>query len=144
MIGRRRFLIASAASAALAGCSKLSFLEQAPTIHYPGMHDGHWLRDAHALPSPAGELVVDVVILGSGMAALTAAWQLARQGHRRFMVLSGPEFGGNAAGGRFGELAFPRGAHYLPLPSAGIGARTRDPRRPWCAYQRSAGGASRI
>ena len=117
MIGRRRFLIASAASAALAGCSKLSFLEQAPTIHYPGMHDGHWLRDAHALPSPAGELVVDVVILGSGMAALTAAWQLARQGHRRFMILSGPEFGGNAAGGRFGELAFPRGAHYVPLPS---------------------------
>ena len=32
-------------------------------------------------------------------------------------MLAGPEFGGNAAGGRFGDLGYPKGAHYLPLPS---------------------------
>jgi len=114
---RRRFLLVSAASATLAGCSKLSFLEQPPAIQYPGMQDGHWLRDGQPLPAPSGELVTDVAILGSGMAALTAAWKLSKEGFQRFVVLSGPEFGGNAAGGRFGELAFPRGAHYVPLPS---------------------------
>jgi hypothetical protein len=114
---RRRFLLVSAASATLAGCSKLSFLEQAPAINYPGMRDGHWLRDGRALPPPSGEIVTDVAILGSGVAALTAAWKLSRAGFHRFVVMSGPEFGGNAAGGRFGELGFPRGAHYIPLPS---------------------------
>jgi len=113
---RRRFLLVSAASA-LAGCSKLSLLERPPTINYPGMQDGHWLRDQPALPSPSGEIVTDVAILGSGVAALATAWKLSKEGFDRFVVLSGPEFGGNAAGGRFGELAFPRGAHYIPLPS---------------------------
>jgi hypothetical protein len=114
---RRRFLLASAASAALAGCSKLAFLEQPPAIHYPGMHDGHWLRDGQPLPAASGEIVTDVAILGSGVAGLIAAWKLTKEGFHRFIVLSGPEFGGNAAGGHFGELAFPRGAHYVPLPS---------------------------
>ena len=62
---RRRFLLVSAASATLAGCSKLSFLEQPPAIQYPGMQDGHWLRDGQPLPAPSGELVTDVAILGS-------------------------------------------------------------------------------
>jgi protoporphyrinogen oxidase len=137
VIDRRRFLLVSAASAALAGCSKLSFLEQPPSINYPGMHDGHWLRDGSPLPSPAGETVTDVAILGSGVAALAAAWKLSKEGFHRFIVVSGPEFGGNAAGGRFGELAFPRGAHYIPLPSidsvhvremlADLGLLTGDP-----------------
>lgn len=113
---RRRFLLASA-GCALAGCSKLTFLEQPPLLHYPGMQDGHWLRDGQSLPAPSGVIVTDVAILGSGLAGLTAAWKLAKEGHQRFVVLSGPEFGGNAAGGRFGDLPFPRGAHYLPLPS---------------------------
>jgi hypothetical protein len=134
---RRRFLLVSAASATLAGCSKLTFLEQPPAIQYPGMQDGHWLRDGQPLPAPNGELVTDVAILGSGMAGLTAAWKLSKEGYQRFVVLSGPEFGGNAAGGRFGELAFPRGAHYVPLPSkdsvhvreilADLGLLTGDP-----------------
>jgi protoporphyrinogen oxidase len=134
---RRRFLLVSAASATLAGCSKLSFLERPPAINYPGMRDGHWLRDGHPFPSPSGEIVTDVAILGSGVAALAAAWKLSREGFHRFIVVSGPEFGGNAAGGRFGELAFPRGAHYIPLPSiesvhvremlADLGLLTGDP-----------------
>jgi hypothetical protein len=124
---RRTFLIG--ASAALAGCDKLGdasrrFLsgvgmyEPAPVVLRPGMAQGHALRDAAQWPKPDGELRTDVAILGSGAAGLSAAWQLARAGLRDFIVIDGPEFGGNTAAGQFGDLGFPRGAHYLPLPSA--------------------------
>jgi hypothetical protein len=42
---------------------------------------------------------------------------LRKAGHADFLMLDGPEPYGNAAGGRFGALAFPTGAHYLPLPT---------------------------
>lgn len=132
---RRRFLIAGAGTAGLgllSGCDRLGddasrFLagvglrEPAPVVLRPGMAEGHALRDAASWPSavPAqDEIVTDVAILGGGVAGLSAAWQLARGGLKDFVLVDGPEFGGNAAGGNFGgDLAFPRGAHYLPLPS---------------------------
>ena len=124
---RRLFLIG--ATAALAGCDQLdettrAFLsgvglyEPEPLVLRPGMAQGHALRDATQWPQPDGELSAEVAILGSGAAGLSAAWQLARAGMRDFIVIDGPEFGGNTAAGQFGELEFPRGAHYLPLPSA--------------------------
>ncbi|QYY31497.1 NAD(P)-binding protein [Cupriavidus pinatubonensis] len=124
---RRTFLIG--ASAALAGCDRLGdasrrflsgvgFYEPPPVVLRPGMAQGHALRDDARLPPPDGELRTDVAILGSGAAGLSAAWQLARAGKRDFIVIDGPEFGGNTAAGQFGDLGFPRGAHYLPLPSA--------------------------
>jgi hypothetical protein len=144
---RRRFLIASTA-ATLAGCSRLSLLEQPPLVSYPGMAEGHWLRDGNTLPAPSAEIVTDIAILGSGMAGLTAAWKLCKEGFRQFLVLSGPEFGGNAAGGRFGDLAFPRGAHYVPLPSmqsvhvremlADLGLLAGDPMSPRPAFDEAA------
>lgn len=117
MIDRRSFLLLGAASALSSACSKLKLLETTPQISYPGMREGHLLRDKAALPAPSGEIDTDVVILGSGIAGLSAAWKLSKAGHKRFLVINGPEFGGNAAGGQFGELHYPRGAHYLPLPS---------------------------
>nr|WP_315592997.1 FAD-dependent oxidoreductase [uncultured Cupriavidus sp.] len=131
---RRRFLIA-AAGATLTGCERIGndaahFLaglglhEPEPVILRPGMAEGHALRDMPDLrdkrswPAAAGERRVEVAILGSGVGGLSAAWQLSRAGMRDFVMLEGPEFAGNAAGGNFGEIAFPRGAHYLPLPSA--------------------------
>ncbi|MCL2635619.1 MAG: FAD-dependent oxidoreductase [Betaproteobacteria bacterium] len=124
---RRLFLIGGAA--ALAGCDRLDeatrrFLagfglyEPAPAVLRLGMAQGHALRDGTQWPQPEGELSAEVAILGSGAAGLSAAWQLARAGLRDFVVIDGPEFGGNTAGGQFGEVCFPRGAHYLPLPSA--------------------------
>jgi phytoene dehydrogenase-like protein len=126
---RRRFLIATAATAGtgvLAGCDRfredvasgLRWFEPTPAVHRPGMREGHALRDAATLPAAQGEIDVDVAILGSGVAALSAAWQLSRAGFHDFVMIDGPEFGGNASAGRFGALAYPRGAHYLPLPSA--------------------------
>ena len=113
---RRRFLLAAAAGG-IAGCSRLRFLEVTPAVNAPGMREGHMLRDSARFPAPTRELATDVAILGSGVAGLTTAWKLAQAGFRRFVVVSGPEPGGNTAGGRFDDLPFPRGAHYLPLPS---------------------------
>ena len=86
-------------------------------MRFPGRDAGHWLRNRQALPAASVTLDTDVVILGSGVAGLTAAWKLKREGHRRVLVIDGPQPYGNAAGGRFGDLAYPTGAHYLPLPS---------------------------
>ncbi len=72
-------------------------------------------------PAPSAEFTTDVAIVGSGIAGLTAAWRLAREGHTRFALVTGPEPHGNAASGRATvgaeKLRYPTGAHYLPLPS---------------------------
>jgi glycine/D-amino acid oxidase-like deaminating enzyme len=115
MISRRTFLLAGAGLAA--GCDRLPWREVTPVINRPGMQQGHALRHGAALPAPSREVRTEVAILGSGVAALTAAWKLAREGFKDFLLLSGPEFGGNASGGAFGGLRYPCGAHYLPLPS---------------------------
>jgi NAD(P)-binding Rossmann-like domain len=115
---RRDFVLAAAA---LAGGSAGLFLEEqriAASVDYPGRELGHWLRDAASLPEPSETLETEVLIAGSGIAALTAAWQLGKRGFRDVLMVGGPEIHGNAAAGRDGELVFPTGAHYLPLPSA--------------------------
>ena len=115
MISRRAFLSGGALLAA--GCRPVDWLVPAPTVLRPGMVEGHRLRDGAPLPQVRNERRVRVAVIGSGAAGLTAAWKLAREGLRDFVVVSGPETFGNAAGGRFGDWAYPRGAHYLPLPS---------------------------
>ena len=121
MISRRRFLAAAAGLAALPGCRRLEHLGIPLTVLRPGMEAGHALRAGAPLPAPRREIHTGVAILGGGIAGLTAAWRLAKEGHDDFLLLTGPEPFGNAAGGHFdspsGPLAFPRGAHYLPLPS---------------------------
>src|SRR5689334_23201653 len=113
---RRRFLLAGMGTCALAACSP--WLRDTPTrIVKPGMEIGHSLRDTAHWPSPHDEISTDIVILGSGIAGLTAAWKLAREGFRRVLLIAGPEPCGNAAGGRMGAITYPTGAHYLPLIS---------------------------
>lgn len=116
MIDRRTFLLASGAGIAASACSPLPWIET--TVSYPGMREGHALRDGRWRSEPAEELTTGVVILGSGVAGLTAAWRLARAGVDDFVLVSGPEYGGNAAGLELESVACPRGSHYLPLPPA--------------------------
>jgi len=122
-VSRRSFLLATGLTALSVGAglayrrSQFALLETTPQVSYPGMREGHSLRDRSALPAPSAEIETDVVILGSGIAGLSAAWRLSKSGFNNFVVVSGPEFGGNASGGQFGDLRYPRGAHYLPLPS---------------------------
>jgi glycine/D-amino acid oxidase-like deaminating enzyme len=113
---RRDFLMLGAGAGALAACSPWS-RDMSTRIIRPGMAAGHLMRDGAPWPSAREEISTDVVILGSGVAGLTAAWKLAREGHRRFVLVAGPEPGGNAAGGSTGAIAYPTGAHYLPLMS---------------------------
>jgi hypothetical protein len=117
---RRSFLAWAAASGATAAASVAGYLrwqEITPTVHAPGRDEGHFLRDRKPLPPPSQSLSTDVLVLGSGIAGMTAAWKLRKEGHDDFLMVDGPEPYGNAAGGRFGGLAFPTGAHYLPLPA---------------------------
>jgi hypothetical protein len=81
-------------------------------------HDvGHLLRGGK-IPTPVGERRIPVVIVGAGIAGLSAGWYLARNGFRDFEILElEDEAGGNS---RFGEnrvSAYPWGAHYIPLPT---------------------------
>ncbi|MDP9109352.1 MAG: FAD-dependent oxidoreductase, partial [Pseudomonadota bacterium] len=116
---RRSFLLAGAAGATVAasGAGYWRWQELTPRIDPVGRALGHFLRERNTLPPPAYEWTTDVAILGSGIAGLTAAWKLAREGQRKVLMMDGPELHGNAAGGAFGALRFPTGAHYLPLPS---------------------------
>ncbi len=122
---RRSFLLgASIAGAGIAsGAGFWRWQEITPTVLYPGRDIGHRLRDMKPSdwPAPSAEYKTDVAIVGSGIAGLTAAWRLAREGHTRFAMIMGPEPHGNAASGSAlidGErLRYPTGAHYLPLPS---------------------------
>ena len=116
---RRSFiaLAGGAGAAAVTGAGFYRWQEITPTLHYPGRAEGHFLRERCALPAPTEVVDLDVVILGSGMAGLAAAWQLNKLGHAGALMIDGPQPFGNAAGARFGDLAYPTGAHYLPLPS---------------------------
>ncbi|WP_447990272.1 NAD(P)-binding protein [Achromobacter spanius] len=116
---RRSFLLgaATAAVAGAAGYARSRIVETTADVSYPGMQAGHALRDGAALPAPTVSYRHQVVILGAGVAGLSCGWKLAREGFTDFVVVQGPEFAGNAAGGQRDELHYPLGAHYLPLPS---------------------------
>ncbi len=115
---RRSFLaVGGAAALSVAGYAGYRrWREIDPVLHYPGRTEGHLLRDHGALPAPTDIIDTDIAILGAGVAGLTAAWKLQREGKSDFVVVDGPEPFGNAAGGAYGDLAFPTGAHYLPIP----------------------------
>ena len=79
---------------------------------------GHRLREG-AFPEPRQTREVPVVIVGAGIAGLSAGWKLAGSGFRDFVVLElEPEPGGNARWGENAVSAYPWGAHYLPVPTA--------------------------
>jgi len=79
---------------------------------------GHRLRDG-AFPEPQETREVPVVIVGAGIAGLSAGWKLAKSGFHDFAVLElEAEAGGNARWGQNQVSAYPWGAHYLPVPSA--------------------------
>lgn len=116
---RRTFLLAAGAAGATAASAGAfwRWLEIPASVQAPGRDLGHLLRNRRDLPPPRAQFEADVVILGSGAAGLAAAWRLAREGHRNFILVGGPEPHGNLAAGAAGELRYPTGAHYLPLPS---------------------------
>ncbi|WP_018152288.1 NAD(P)/FAD-dependent oxidoreductase [Leeia oryzae] len=115
---RRQFLLLGATAAGVSACHAFPGLEIPVRVDMPGMALGHQLRDAHAWPAATEHRDVDTLILGSGVAGLTAAWQLQKHDYRNYLLLSGPEPLGNTAYGDAGRgLRYPKGAHYLPFPT---------------------------
>ncbi|HSI85943.1 MAG: NAD(P)-binding protein [Candidatus Methylacidiphilales bacterium] len=136
MLTRREFLVAGAGALAAgigisAYHSAATWPEAKPTfggsILGAGSSTGHLLRTGvdsfpiateeqqkqHAAEWPAE---VEIAIIGGGMAALTAAWQLRRRGHHNFRILELEDhIGGNSSWGQNAESAYPWGAHYVPL-----------------------------
>jgi phytoene dehydrogenase-like protein len=80
---------------------------------------GHTLRDRVEPPAPKRTERVPVVIVGGGVAGLSAAWRLDKRGFRDFVVLEmESEAGGNSRGGANEVSRYPWAAHYVPVPGA--------------------------
>jgi hypothetical protein len=82
----------------------------------PSFLSGHKLR-GNDWPAPSEERRVPMLIVGGGIAGLSAAWWLQRSGFTDFRLLElETRPGGNSQWGENRVSAFPWGAHYLPLP----------------------------
>jgi phytoene dehydrogenase-like protein len=87
----------------------------------PSQRLGHKLRDSVFLntqPNWGQSSIKPVVIIGGGIAGLSAGWWLKKQGVEDFMLLElEPHCGGNSQFGENPVSRYPLGAHYLPIPS---------------------------
>lgn len=79
---------------------------------------GHRLRDGVRVEVPQDAWSnVPIVIVGGGVAGLTAAWRLQKSGVKDFVLIeleSAP--GGTSRSGSNRVVSFPWGAHYIPAP----------------------------
>src|SRR5687768_6642281 len=79
---------------------------------------GHLLREGRRIEVPADKWEnVKVVIVGGGVAGLSAAWKLEKQNYHDFVLLElEKEIGGTSRSGSGSPVGYPWGAHYLPVP----------------------------
>jgi glycine/D-amino acid oxidase-like deaminating enzyme len=115
---RRDLLTAFLGLPALAGCSTRTPPLPDGKLVGASLALGHRLRQGPP-PRPARDAwqSVPVVIVGGGVAGLSAAWRLARAGFRDFVLLElEPALGGTSRSGTDGIVPHPWGAHYLPAP----------------------------
>lgn len=112
-IRRREFL-----SAALVGLGR----KTEPAITGSFVNEdwvrGHQLRGGAAFARPTRQMKIPIVIVGGGIAGLSAAWRLDKLGMHDFVVLEmAPRAGGNSRSGENEISAYPWGAHYVPVPN---------------------------
>jgi glycine/D-amino acid oxidase-like deaminating enzyme len=118
-ITRRGFLASSgaAAGAAILGCRK-SARPIAGSFVNDSWALGHRLRDHGPFAPPSLTLSIPVVIVGAGIAGLSAAWRLRNRGLDEFVLLEmEPEAGGTSRSGKNAISEFPWAAHYVPVPN---------------------------
>jgi glycine/D-amino acid oxidase-like deaminating enzyme len=118
MVGTsRRDFLKTVGAAALAGCAPAG-KPPLPPGELLGMSHllGHRLREG-GFPAPSETRKTGVLIVGGGISGLSAAWRLAKAAVDDFLVLEmESEPGGNSRAGQSPLVAYPWGAHYLPLP----------------------------
>lgn len=114
-VSRRKFL--QAGSAALVGLSIKGDRAIAGGFVNDAFQFGHQLRDRAAFPPARNVEKHRVVIVGGGIAGLSAAWRLHKRGFKDFVLLEmNQQPGGNSRWGENEITAFPWGAHYVPVP----------------------------
>ena len=116
-LNRRHFLFAAPA---LVGLSRKTDPKITGSFVNEAFPLGHRLRDHAGFHSPKQEIRMPVVIVGAGIAGLSAAWSLDKQGFRDFAILEMEQHpGGNSRWGENEVSRFPWAAHYLPVPAKG-------------------------
>lgn len=117
-MNRRRSLklIAAATAVPFIRCASAERLRFPVVMTGADATTGHALRDG-TLPAPTSTVTKRIVIVGAGIAGLSAARSLARAGVTDFLLLDlESNAGGNSRSGSFRQGEFPLGAHYLPVP----------------------------
>ena len=112
----RRDFLRLVGAAALAGCTPAA--QPLPPGQLLGMNHalGHRLRQG-GFPAPSAVRKTGVLIVGGGVSGLSAARRLSQGGIDDYQVLEmESEAGGNSRAGQSPLVAYPWGAHYLPLP----------------------------
>jgi glycine/D-amino acid oxidase-like deaminating enzyme len=121
---KRREFLAALAAPALAAPALIGLARKTPRVIRGGFVDdggtvGHELRDGRLRAFPGGAHRVPVVVVGAGIAGLSAAWELGRRSMSEFVVLElERDAGGNSRQGANHVTRFPWGAHYVPVPDA--------------------------
>ncbi|MBT1711897.1 FAD-dependent oxidoreductase [Fulvivirgaceae bacterium PWU5] len=121
MITRRKFVtrLVQGAGASLL-LPTLQHCRPAETMHAqlggPDAALGHRLRTMDFGP-PVSDTTTGIVIIGGGVAGLSAARYLKRYTSDFTLLELAAEPGGNAIGGQNAVSRYPWGAHYLPMPN---------------------------
>jgi phytoene dehydrogenase-like protein len=116
-MNRRHFL--AQATAALIGLSLKSDRPITGSYVNESAQLGHQLRDHASFAPPAKTEKFPVVIVGGGIAGLSAAWRLRKRGFTDFILLEmNDAAGGNARWGENEITAYPWAAHYIPVPGS--------------------------
>ena len=112
MNSRRQFL-----SAALVGLNAKAERTITGSFVNDAFPLGHKIRDRALISAPKQTFKVPVVIIGGGIAGLSAAWRLDKKGFRDFVLLEMErEVGGNSRAGANEITSYPWAAHYIPVP----------------------------
>ncbi len=116
MPSRRRFLRTVAAPALVGLTAKAERRIDGQFVN-DGFPLGHRIRDHASFSTPKRTEKIGVVIVGGGIAGLSAAWRLHKRNFHDFVLLEmEPEAGGNSRWGENEITAYPWAAHYVPVP----------------------------
>jgi glycine/D-amino acid oxidase-like deaminating enzyme len=116
---RRRSFVGGGLSAALIGLTAKAERRIDGGFVNDSFPIGHRIRDHASIAAPKQTETVPIVIVGGGMAGLSAAWRLTKKQFHDFVLLEmEAEPGGNSRSGQNEITAFPWAAHYVPVPDA--------------------------